>query len=55
MDFQKAKAFADELKGLACIECTKVCSKKHEVLNNPIQDINILVRNFRSLIMLIVS
>ena len=39
MDHQKASALAEELKGLACIECTKGWLEKHGGTTDPIQDI----------------
>ncbi len=39
MDHQNAEALAENLKGLACIECTKGWLAKHEGLTDPIQDI----------------
>ena len=39
MDRQKAEALAENLNGLACIECTKGWLEKHEGLTDPIQDI----------------
>ena len=40
MNLQEAKALAENLKELACIECTKGWLKEHHGLTDPIQDIN---------------
>ena len=39
MNKEKAEALAENLKGLACIECTKNWLAKYEGLTDPIQDI----------------
>ena len=39
MDHQKAEAIAEQLKGLACIDCTKDWLERHEGLTDPAQDI----------------
>tara|TARA_Y100001968_G_scaffold121910_1_gene110955 strand:- start:916 stop:1119 length:204 start_codon:yes stop_codon:yes gene_type:complete len=39
MDRQKAEDLAENLKGLACKECTKGWLENHDGLTDPIQDI----------------
>ena len=39
MDHQKAEDLAEQLKELACIDCTKGWLERHEGLTDPIQDI----------------
>ena len=40
MNPHEAEEIAEDLKGLACIECTKGWLGKHKGLTDPIQDIN---------------
>ena len=39
MDIKEARTLAEELKGLACKECTQGWVEKHDRLTNPINDI----------------